>query len=387
MRQIIFIVACFFLCSKFVNSQTRIPDWAVEHESVNGDEGYYIKNSVLYTGVWFEKDNKNERAKRVIVPKQLNHESIVFYPEDIEEYGFITGIKYVSAKLNFNGNEKNVFLEEVININDSVFFYMYSAENKEDIFFILDKKKDNLRQIDANSPYEIWDIFKSLNDCSEVDGLEPFPRKLTRKRIFVFYSAYRDCNSNLFPWFQFGPVLNMGIGKAKTNETPKYVYPLTLALSAGGFFQIPFDECTSLRTEILYSYFNNKGNIDNMQKIESSSAQYLRHSVQMPLLVRYSFNFQPWKNVPYFELGPCFDYAFYGGKVIDGEKQKPIKGIIDNNSMVTFQYGYSIGAGLEHKISYKKSFYLGLRYNWFTGSRKDHVEKMQFIGINVAISL
>ena len=386
MKKKILIAVCFSLV--YITSFSQYNTNYVEHEVIaDAEKGYYIKNSVLYDGIWILKENKSGRARRVVIPQQMKHEAQTLYPTDIEEYGFPNGIKYVSAKINFGGLEVQVFLDEFISINDEVIFFVYSTENKEDIFFILEGEENILRQIDTNTPKEVWDIFKSLNDCSEVEGLEPFPRKLTRKRVNVFYSAYRDCNPNLFPKFQYGPVLNLGIGKPKTNEVPAYVYSFNIAFTAGGFVQIPFDECTSLRTEILYSLLNNRGNIGAMQKKSDSEAQYLRHSIQMPLLVRYSFNFNPWKNVPYFELGPCFDYAFYGGKLIDGELQKPEEGVILDSSMIKFQYCYSVGTGIEHKISHNKTFHLGLRYNWFTGARQEYVEKMQFIGISAAINL
>jgi hypothetical protein len=387
MKKIFIITVCFLLKSIVIFAQLQSNQ--VEHEVIaDSEKGYYVLNSVLQGGIWFLKENKAERARRVIIPNQTNHEAKTLYPEDIEEYGFPNGIKYVSATISFDGVEKKVFLEEMLNIDDAIIIYVYSTETNDDIFFILAGKENKLRMINSNSPQEVWNIFKNQSDCSEIQGIDDFPQKLTRKKINVFHRAYKDCNSNLFPKFQFGPVANIGIGKPVLKETPTYSYAFTFTFSFGLFTQIPFDECIALRTEILYLYLNNnKGNPFAMQST-NEIAKYNRHSITLPLLLRYTFNYNPWKNIPYFELGPCFDYAFNGGKYRNGVLQKPDRYVIlDEATIIPFQYGVSLGAGIDHKISYKKSLYLGIRYNWVTGNRQEYVEKLKFLGINAAISL
>ncbi|MDR2928399.1 MAG: PorT family protein [Cytophagaceae bacterium] len=388
MKQIIIFAVCFLLSIAAVFSQHLAT--SVEHEVIaDSDKGYYIANSVVYGGIYILKENRMERTKRIIIPEQKGHEAKTLYPKDIDEFGFANGVKYVSAQINIYGNKKNVFLEEIINIKNSVFLYVYCNENSEDIFFILEENENRLKQIDSNSPEEVWSIFKKLNDCEDIQGLESFPQKLTRKQINVFYSAYKDCNSNLFPQFQFGPVINLGMGKPVLREVPSYSYGFNLAVSVGGYAQLPLDECIALRTEILYSYLNNnRGVIDMMQKASSGNSKYMRHSIQIPLLVKYTFNYKAWKNIPYIEMGPCFDYCFYGGKFKNGKLQKPEKNtVLDDFTIINFQYGISLGAGVEHKIAYNKSIYLGFRYNWVTGVRQEYVEKLKFLGLNVAINM
>ena len=387
-KKIICVTILWFSCLFLAISQ-YFPSDAVEHEVfANAEKGYYIVNSVMYDGIYIIKGNRMERTKKIIIPRQRGHEAKTFYPNDIEEYGFPNGIKYVSAQIFINEVPKSVFLEEILNIKDSLFFYMYCAEDVDDMFFILEGTK-KLRMINSNSPEEVWNIFLSMNDCSNINGLETFPKKLSRKKIIIFYNAYKDCNPNLFPKFQYGPVVNLGFGKPKLQETQIYTYRFTPTFSVGGFFQLPFDECASLRTEVLYSYLNNgQGNVTPMQRLESGSARYVRHSIQAPVLIKYTFNFKPWKNVPYMEVGPSFDYSFNGGKFKDNELQVPgIGKILNEEYIVDFQYGVAIGAGIEHKISYKKSWYLGIRYNWVTGFRQEYVEKLKFLGINAAFNL
>lgn len=372
MKRIITIVILFFLSIIAAFSQELV-------------EGYYIMNSVMYTGVYLLKDNERERAKRVIIPQQAGREAKTFYPGDIQGYGFQNElIKYISAKITINEVEIRVFLEEILNIKDSLIFYIYRTEDDEDIFFVLGENGNKLRRLDSNSPEEVWNIFLNQNDCGNIQGLEDFPKKLTRKRFNVFYSAYKNCNPNLFPKFQFGLVTNLGIGRSVfySGDDP-YTTKFDLAFSVGGYFQLPFDEGMSLRTELLYSYLNN--NIG-----ENKNSQYIRQSIQVPLLARYTFNYKPWKTIPYMEAGPCFDYAFSGGKYIDGTLLEPFEGmLLDDVSIIKFQYGVSAGVGIEHKISHKRSLHLGLRYNWLFGSRqnREYEEKVQFLGINAAISL
>ncbi|MCL2072653.1 MAG: PorT family protein [Marinilabiliaceae bacterium] len=388
MKQIIVIFVIFLYGGLFAYTQSRFHDAVVEQEFINGDEGYYISNSVVYHGVWFSKDNRKDRAKRVIIPQQKKHEAKTFYPEDIEEYGFLNGIKYVSATLNFNGEEKNVFLEEIANIKDSIFLFIYCTDNNSDVFFILENSENKLKKIDTNSPEEVWDKLKTIYNCNDVLGMDKFPNKLTRKRVFVFFNAYKDCNPNLFPKFQFGPIVNVCMSNPKLQETPSYTYKQDFAFSIGAFFQLPFDECIALRTEVVYSHIdNNTGIVDKMQKSKNETARYVRQSVQIPILVRYSFNFKAWKNVPYFQIGPCFDYAFKGEKYKDDVIQTHNKNnLLDDKSIINFLYGYSIGAGIEHKINHKRSIHLGLRNNWLTGSRQEYVEKINSFGLSCSVN-
>ena len=326
-----------------------------------------------------------ERAKRLSIVKQLRHEAITYYPENIEGYGFTNGAKYVSAVINYNGSKKNVFLEEIVNIQDSAIIYLYCSENNKDIFFILKGNEKKFEMVNSNVPDELWDVLKNLHSCRKLDDIENFPQKINRNTIYVLYRAYNDCNPNLFPKFQLGTVANIGLGKPATNDFPYYKYNLDLVFSIGLFAQLPFDECMALRIEALYSFLDNKkGTLKNY----SNSAEYKRNSIQTPLLFRYSFNYTNGKNVPYMEAGPCFDIAFGGGKYRNGILQKrPEATILDEYSIIDFMYGFSIGTGIEHKINNKKSLHIGLRYNWLKGYRQEYVEKLNLLSLNLAYNL
>ena len=380
MRTTLFTIVVVFMTALQVTAQETVQEVVAD-----ADKGYYVKNSVLYDGIYFNRENRMERSKRLSIVKQLRHEAITYHPEDIEEYGFPNGKKYVSAVINFNGSAKSVFLEEVVNIQDSVIVFLYCSENNDDMFFLLRGQENRFEMVNSNAPDEIWNIFRSLNNCSNVDGIENFPKKLNTKTINVFYRAYNDCNPNLFPKPQLGAVANVGLGKPQTNEFPYYKYNLDLVFSIGLFAQLPFDECMALRIEALYSFLDNKkGTLKNY----SNSAEYKRNSIQTPLLFRYSFNYTKGKNIPYMEAGPCFDIAFSGGKYRNGILQKLPKGtILDDYSIINFMYGFSLGTGIEHKINNQKSLHFGLRYNWLKGYRQEYVEKFNFLSLSLAYSL
>ena len=377
MRTIFFATVFIFMIVSRVSAQEVI---------FNAEQGYYVKDSVLYNGVFFYKENSIERAKKLLIVEQSNHEAVTYYPKDIEEYGFPDGRRFVSAAINLNGSEKNVFLEEVINIQESATIYLYCSGNNEDIFFFSRGKENRLEMI--NAPDEVWSLLLSLNNCSDVDGIKSFPKKINKNTINVFYNAYKDCNPNLFPRFQFGAVANIGLGKLATNEIPSYSYGFDFAFSVGLFAQLPFDECAALRVEALYSYLENNGALGKGQLGQYENVEYKRYSIQVPLLVRYTFNFMNVKNTPYMEVGPCFDFAFGGGKYNDGILQRPPREtVLDEQSIIDFMYGFSMGAGIEHKINNKKSLHIGLRYNWLKGTRQDYFEKLNFLSLNLAYNL
>jgi len=313
----------------------------------NSTKGYYVSNSIIVNGIYIVNENLNLRAVRIIIPEQVNHKAAVLYPYDIDEYGLENGLKFISSTIIYHGEEKKVFLKEVQKVNDSTSVYCYPNSNK-DIYYI--KKKGNFGMIVSDKGTEIWELFKNLSKCSNIQEKDIRPLKLNESTINKLYFAYTDCNTNFFQKFQYGITTGVGIGKPKTIDS--YTdYNLGVPTFVGFFMQVPLDEYLVFQPELLLVRIQNKkGFTGSNEQISWNEELYTRYSLQIPLLFRYNFNKSIKNIIPYVEFGTLIDKNLYSS-------------FLKSN----FQYGFSVGTGFRYKFSAVHSFYFGLRFNHLTG--------------------
>jgi hypothetical protein len=364
----------------FISAFFAIANVSAQETIVNTEEGYYVKNNAVKSGIFFERTNEKERAERLIIPNQKRHEATVFFPSDIEEYGFPDRQHYVSAEINLHGNLKKVFLEEVIRI-DSIIVYYY-PDRKEDLFYF--QKIDGTLELMQNEE-AFLDLLRNA-DCPEIIAFVDSKRKkkLNRKTINVYSRAYSDCNTNLLPSYHFGITTETGILKPGSNKYQNFSYDLSFSFLIGIFAQIPLDECFSFRPEILYSYIDNpKGQISGLKA-------YKRESIQFPVVFRYNFNHTKGNIIPYIDLGPLLDLktSKESGTILGS--RFPLEGENDWNTLANseislLQYGVVLGGGIEYKLNRRNSIYAGLRFKYVEGSGvNESIERLKYFSLNIA---
>ena len=313
----------------------------------NSTKGYYISNSTVVNNIYIENENLNLRAIRIVIPEQINHKSTILYPSDIDEYGFTNGLKFISSTIIYHGEEKRVFLKEVQKVNDSISIYCYPNDNK-DVYYI--KKKGSFGTIVSEKGTEIWELFKNISNCSNIQEIDIQARKLNDITINKLYLAYTDCNTNFFQKWQYGIIAGVGIGNPKTIGVYN-VYNLGVPTFVGFFMQVPLEEHLIFQPELLFFQIQNKqGYIGPNDKIFWNKDIFIRYSLQLPLLVRYNFNESNKKIIPYLELGPLIDKNLYSSYMKSD-----------------FQYGLALGTGFRYKLNSSHSFYIGLRFNHSSG--------------------
>lgn len=344
--------------------------------------GYYFDGYEAHN-VWIANGNSSDRASRVEIPNQKNHAGTVLYPGDIHRYG-VEGKTYVTAAIDYKGELRNVFLEEMFIEEDGTKIYYYCDEKGKDSFIVVNSEEEIIYATQDN-PKPMWDFISTNSDCPKLSNAKPFPKKLSYNNVNTFYTAYRDCNSNLFQKLKWGVKLNTGVGVLDTNEVPEYEFDYRFTYSAGLFLRVPLDAHISLQSELLLNIFDNKS---GQPKHKGDDRRYKRMSIQLPMLLGYNFTLNNGKTIPYMEAGTLFDFALAGDKYEGGEKlDKDPYSVVDYNSIIKFHWGFSVGAGIQQKLNDRNSLFVGLRWNYSQGNRSDYKEKLKYWQLSIGISL
>lgn len=371
------LLSVFLLCTLASFGQTiSVPD---------AERGYYIKDSKLYNGVFINNAGKSDRAVRVDIPSQKDEVGMIFYPGDISGYGFPNGVKYVSADIDYNGERKAVFLEELFITDKEIGIYYYCDSAGKDVFYVYED--GNYNQVSGEFPEVVWMHIWEQRDCGPDSGIPSFPKKLNRRTVNVFHRAFRDCNTNMFRTFRYGPVVGLGAGKVITNTVPEYRYGLDFAFSVGMFGQLPLDECFDLRAEVSFARMNNRR---GKPQTFGSKGSYERNTIQIPLTFRYTANIMSGRTLPYVEAGFLMDLAVSGKKDEEGRNLLPggITPMFDESKIIKSQYGFTVGAGIERKLDIRRSLYMGIRFNYATATRNgEYREKLNYWMFTAAINL
>lgn len=336
--------------------------------------GFYMTKDGVTHQVWIANDNESNRAKYVSIPNQKNHEGKALFPHDIAAYG-VGGKLYISNEITYRGEKMQVFLEEMFKESDGRAIYYYCDDKGQDVFFMV-AANGEMTAATPESPQPIWDFIKVGSTCSDLEGARPFPKKLTYNNVNVFYTAYRDCNANLFQKFTWGINAAVGGVKFKTNEVPDYEFKYSTAFSVGLFASIPLDQHFTFKPALNLNIVDNN---TGRPLHKGDDMQYKRTSLQLPALFCYNHTLRNGKTIPYVELGPLFDYALSGDKYIGGVKQVHDSGdVVDYKSIIDFHWGASIGAGVKQKISPNHSILIGVSWKYTYGKREDYTEKLNY---------
>jgi len=119
----------------------------------------------------------------------------------------------------------------------------------------------------------------------------------------------------------------------------------------------------SLHLELYYSYtkysYFARNESTNVDLVSNTSGIFL------PVMLRYTL--QRAKVMPFINAGGCYAFNTKNtGDVytsINNNGTIQINGIAKSNLISKNQVGFSIGSGLEYKLTFKRSLFLELRYN------------------------
>lgn len=398
MKAFVFILLLGFSCGISAQefSSVRERSYYVKNQESAGQvhevipkarRGYYVKDSVLVDNVFIEDDSRADRLSRVIIPKQQNHGDTVFYPRDIDAYGFPDEERYVSCTIQQDGAFHKVFLEEFIRLNDTTTLFRYQPGKTADFYL---QTGQDLRLLTKENFLMLGEMILDRNEgCLPETIAYELSSSIDPRTIRLLYEAFTRCNANVIQRVKYGPTWSGGAGWSDGgNSSPASAnYTGTgFAWTAGAFVQLPLDLYFNFRAEVLFSsLYQEKSRVEAGTR---SNLTYLRRSLQVPLLFRYNANLIRGRFIPYVEAGPLLDFRLGGRQVVtDFSATDPSVCTQTSADIAFLHYGAAAGIGVEYKINTRQSLYAGLRYHFMRGEnlQKDREEeRVQHLLFNVS---
>lgn len=354
---------------------------------VNGQRGYYVKDSLISVGVKLIDGGAIQNAKQCQV--EIKKRTLIYSPDEVMEYGFKDGSVYISRIIIINNEEKKVFLER---LNKGTLNFYYYKDKKGKKFFlekdngqlveVLKKGIDNLNHKDFLESY--------IQDCNNVsDALKLVTYK---KHSFTkFIDQYNSCLHKPFPFTKYGLIVGYGISKPQNSRISdevlkNAVYKNDNTFNIGIFADIPILlSYFSLHPEIYFqknAFSGHSSGVNTVYDIIINTTSF-----NIPLFIRYTY--PTLKLRPYVNAGGVFTYnirnnnAVYAATISNDiiEIQETNKSSIYSEK----QIGYAVGGGIQYNIDYRKSLFFEFRYNNLYGLKKETYGNRNFqflIGIN-----
>lgn len=343
------------------------------------EKGYFVtKEGVRYNEVDILNPNHADCYERVHVSSEELSLNKFFYPKDIASYGLDYGYRFISAKIMIDTAEVQVFLKELIRDWD---INIYKSEYKGKArFYTIDRQTGKYIEIKDNGSEfrRLLQKRAEMSNCDVIDDLNNIQLKMTETSIMSLYEAYTNCSVNNYPGIKWGVAVNAGYSFFNFDDEVRFNIPNKPYAMPGLFVDIPIDNRISFRPELYYFYTKTKN------KPYDGSFKYYRHSLIVPLMLRYRFSNVNGNTIPYIEMGATFDVRLAGKT-----KYKEYYGIssymVEKNCS-NVHVGPEFGAGIEHKLTDDLMVYVGVRgAYYFSATTSDKKEHRSNVSFNVGI--
>lgn len=189
-------------------------------------------------------------------------------------------------------------------------------------------------------------------------------------------------NRNLYERFRWGVLVGGGLNVLKLDESINDYH-----FFMGAFINQPLHYNLSLQLEATYRKEAYSGSIEKTSSIKDII--YNRQGIQIPILLRYSFNYASQKCIPYLQAGPSIYFTFKNK--LEERLYSIVDGIVNSPEDSTYKpskiaYGITAGTGMEIRITDKHSLFADLRYLYQKNSCKgyDAINEHQF---NISLSV
>lgn len=365
----IFLTALVFLCTVLGMAQ-------------NSQTGYIItKDGKRYNEIKILNPNYADSYERLHVEFAPVGMENYIYPKDIAVYGTDQGYRYISATLELYGNEHEAFLKELIRDNE-VNIYKYEDRNGTK-YYTINKKSGKYELIEDNGKEFRNSLRKMAANCSIADKLDKIPMKMTDNSLLSLYESYTNCSMNNFPGIKWGVAINTGYSFFNFDDEARFEIPNQAYAMPGVFVDIPIDRRISFRPEIYYFYTQTKSKSKNIVT-KNYDFTYLRHSLIVPLMLRYRFSNINGNTIPYIEMGATFDFKLVG----EMYRTENNYGRFDRlkQSGAIMNVGPEFGAGIEHTLKNDMVLYAGARgAYYFSATSSEKKEHRSNVSVNIGI--
>jgi|WetSurMetagenome_2_1015567.scaffolds.fasta_scaffold00183_3 hypothetical protein len=335
---------------------------------IYGQENYYVIDSVSTVGVKMieASDLMNSRICQVVINDKIKE----YTPEQVSEYGFKSGRVYFSRKIQSGDSIKTVFLERLVKGNTNLYYYKGHGIKE----FFLEKDSGKFIALPVRGREKKNNSFHAaltgaLTECPEVVGYSNMVG-YNKRSMSEFISGYNKCTPVPPHVFKYGLILGYDASKlvSSSNYDDRKLdylnYKYEGSVAVGGFIDKPIMYSNfSAHLELYYSHKKYSYSSQNESEIIDMVAN--TSSLIIPALLRYTFRAP--KTMPFINIGGCFAYNFesscdiYSSTINNGTVQ--INGVTKSDIISKNQLGFSTGAGLEYRLSFKRSLSLELRCN------------------------
>ena len=342
---------------------------------------YYLSDSTTIIGAKIIDAGEKENSQFVSI-KRRKDIVIKLSPDEVQEYGFADKRVYVSKEIHIDDTTKRVFLEKLTDGKISLYYYrgkskLFVMEKDSSFLIAMPKNKGN-----DNSAYKVQ-LKEITGDCPEVADAANFVG-YNKKSLIHFFDRYNKCKLRPFPHFRYG--IKAGYEWTKIIDPPqsfeqfdfKYGGSFTLGL----FMDAPINVSDfSLNLGINYSRHGYSYN----KLIQVKDFDFVANlsSLKMPVLVRYAL---PSNKYRFFvQTGGIIEYnlkkdAHWYESSIEGN-------IITIERIATFKiddsrFGFSVGAGMEYKVTTRNSLFFELSFDQLYGDMYNR-NILLIIGLNL----
>jgi len=314
-----------------------------------------------------------------------------YFPKDITSYKLSDGRTYFSTELSPEFENETVFLEEILDDgNITVYSYLYK-DYKKPILFLKEMGKP-IVQIDKNAePVKTYLVSKS-SSCENLTTSDFDRMKANQNDIINYHKATTDCNPRFIKRkTRLGLVAGFRYIETKYEKGEYYTksktvegeedYKTKVGPAIGIFLDVPFSHKSfSFHPELIYQLEFNDYIINGD-----------RHTLTVPLKIRYTHLKSNGNNLPYIEAGAGAGY------VLSGIKKQPVSiadtSYYEENDLEVPSFNYdnisrifyvvTLGAGIEISSIKKHPICLGLNYMY---TNTDKIKSHNFL-LNASIAI
>ncbi len=324
----------------------------MQGKTTEKDSYVIVNDTITHYGMDLRLGPMESRAYEVTQKAKSTSDNIIYTPDKIKGFKIKNGSLYMSHEIDIDGKKDKVFLEE-LEKNDSLTIW-YCKKNGKDHFFIDRYNGDLVSMTKENNPYKNW---------------IPSSEKYSRSNIHKNIKAAQNSSLNYFTRFRYGIMLFSGMGLLNMDKSDQQYSDYYL--SGGIFFDIPIQPVElSIHPELYYIKERRKFDLYPFPIYFKNNFITNYHTIELSALVRYSFLSVKGSYIPFISLGPTI------GRVITGKSKHSYMTLSERNvspiieytkTSHCFTYGFTIGAGIEKKLTKSNSIFVDIRYQSLWG--------------------
>jgi hypothetical protein len=338
-----------------------------------GQQDYYATDTLIHSGVKILDNGSLKNFRQFVV--ETDSGNVKLNPDVVKEFT-LNGKVFLSRKITLGDTIKSVFIRR--EVEGKMNLYSYSGvEGKK--FFI---SKDSLHLVELVKKDESGknDLFRKVlkenaTGCEYI-GQAVKLTVFTKSSLTAFTKFYNDCRDKPFPFIKMGIIIGFENSSIIKNEDisesllKNSSFKKDNHFLLGLFIDFPIQNQFSLHSEIFLQ--RNKFYWHEVSMNAVTDAMVSSQSLNIPLLLRYTL---PGKVIcPFFEAGPSVVYSLVDNSKIYMLAVK--NNVIELDDLHARRYpiisglqpGYTLGAGIQVKLNYRNSLFLGTRYNKYPGS-------------------